>query len=89
MSLDESIACAKRKARDVAMHIPGYKALRVVLGEDPITGEGVARSGRNFIEAAFDLVPGGNLLHKKLDEIHKLDAAAEWIDEKIEIVTRW
>jgi len=86
MSFDESIACAKRKAKDVAMHIPGYKALRVVLGEDPITGEGVDRSGRNFIEAAFDLVPGGNLLHKKLDEIHKLDAAAAWIDEKIESV---
>src|SRR4030095_5941561 len=87
IDLDEGIRCAKIKAQQVAMHIPGYKALRVVLGEDPISGEGVPRSGRNFIEAAFDIVPGGPLLHRKLDEIHKLDAAATWIDEKIETVT--
>jgi hypothetical protein len=83
LSLDTAIACAKGKAQQVAMHIPGYKALRVVLGKDPITGEGVAFSGRNFIEAAFDIMPGGNLLYQKLDELHKLDAAAQWIDEKI------
>lgn len=86
LSLDTAIACAKGKAQQVAMHIPGYKALRVVLGKDPITGEGVAFSGRNFIEAAFDIMPGGNLLYQKLDELHKLDAAAQWIDEKIGIV---
>ena len=63
--LDAGKRCAKTKAQQVAMHIPGYKALRVVLGEDPITGEGVPRSGRNFIEAAFDIVPGGNLLHQQ------------------------
>jgi hypothetical protein len=83
LSLDTAISCAKGKAQQVAMHIPGYKALRVVLGKDPITGEGVAFNGRNFIEAAFDIMPGGNLLYQKLDELHKLDAAAQWIDEKI------
>jgi ABC-type multidrug transport system fused ATPase/permease subunit len=65
------------------MHIPGYKALRVVLGKDPITDDHVERNGRNFIEAAFDIMPGGELLHKKLDEQHQLDAAALWIDGKI------
>src|SRR5258705_8853570 len=28
-------------------------------------------------------MPGGELLHRKLDEQHQLDAAAEWIDGKI------
>lgn len=82
-SFNATSTCVLRKARDVAMHIPGYKALRVVLGRDPIMGETVARNGRNFIEAAFDIMPGGELLHRKLDEQHQLDAAAEWIDGKI------
>ena len=82
-SFNETSSCVLRKARDVAMHIPGYKALRVVLGRDPITGDNVVRNGRNFIEAAFDIMPGGELLHQKLDEQNQLDAAAEWIDGKI------
>jgi phage-related protein len=82
-SFNETSACVLRKARDVALHIPGYKALRVVLGRDPITGDHIERNGRNFIEAAFDIMPGGELLHRKLDEQHQLDAAAEWIDGKI------
>jgi hypothetical protein len=81
--LNKTSVCLLGKASEIAMHIPGYKALRVVLGKDPITGNAVERSGRNFIEAAFDIMPGGELLHKKLDEQHQLDAAAAWIDGKI------
>ncbi len=81
--LNRTSVCLLGKASEVAMHIPGYKALRVVLGKDPITGNGVERNGRNFIEAAFDIMPGGELLHRKLDEQHQLDAAAAWIDGKI------
>jgi len=83
LDIDVAKACALRKAQEVALHIPGYRALRVVLGRDPITGDGIERNGRNFIEAAFDIMPGGNLLHQKLDEQHQLDAAAAWIDEQI------
>ncbi|NOT50465.1 MAG: DUF4157 domain-containing protein [Chitinophagaceae bacterium] len=81
--LNKTSVCLLGMASDVAMHIPGYKALRVVLAKDPITGNAVERNGRNFIEAAFDIMPGGELLHKKLDEQHQLDAAAAWIDGKI------
>jgi len=83
LDLNEAKTCALRKAGQVAMHIPGYRALRVVLNGDPITGEYVERNGHNFIEAAFDIMPGGNLLHQKLEEQHQLDAAAAWIDEQI------
>lgn len=76
--------CLLAKARDVALHIPGYRALRVVLGNDPITGEHIERNGHNFIEAAFDIMPGGMLLHQKLQEQGQLDDAAAWIDGKIE-----
>lgn len=83
LDLDEAKRCGLQKAQEVALHIPGYRALRVVLGSDPITGQHIERNGRNFIEAAFDVMPGGSLLHQKLDEIHLLDSAAEWIDRQI------
>src|SRR5690606_38138037 len=66
------------EARDFVMAIPGYRALRVVLGEDPITGEEIERNGHNFIEAAFDIMPGGRLLHQKLIELGALDGAVAW-----------
>lgn len=80
---DATSLCLLGKARDIAMHIPGYKALRVVLGRDPIMGERVDRNGTNFLEAAFDVMPGGNLLQQKLKEIELFDDAAEWIDGKL------
>ncbi|MBL7701139.1 MAG: DUF4157 domain-containing protein [Ferruginibacter sp.] len=80
---DATSACLLGKASEIAMHIPGYKALRVVLNRDPITGDYVERNGHNFLEAAFDIMPGGELLYQKLDEQQQLDAAAAWIDGKI------
>lgn len=83
----EGLEAGKRwvmeNVRDLAMNIPGYLALRVVLESDPITGEYVARNGRNFIQAAFDIMPGGRLLHQKLEELGALDEAAQWIDARI------
>ncbi|GAB3422920.1 eCIS core domain-containing protein [Niabella aquatica] len=83
----EGLEAGKRlllgEARDFAMAIPGYRALRVVLNEDPVTGEFVDRNGKNFIEAAFDIMPGGRLLHQKLNELGALDEAAAWIDTQI------
>jgi len=74
------------QARDFAMAIPGYRALRVVLGEDPITSENVDRNGHNFIEAAFDIMPGGELLHQKLEELGALTEAESWVDTQIATV---
>ncbi len=86
----EGLEAGKRlilgEARDFVMAIPGYKALRVVLGEDPITGEEIERNGHNFIEAAFDIMPGGRQLHEKLSELGALDEAARWIDNGISAV---
>lgn len=83
----EGLEAGKRlllnEARDFVMAIPGYKALRVVLAEDPITGEEIERNGRNFIEAAFDIMPGGQLLYDKLNELGALTEAEQWIDRRI------
>ncbi len=86
----EGLEAGKRlllnQARDFVMAIPGYKALRVVLGEDPITGEEIERNGHNFIEAAFDIMPGGNLLYDKLNELGALTEAEQFIDNGIAAV---
>ena len=71
------------EARDFVMAIPGYRALRVILGEDPITGEEIEQNGHTFIEAAFDIMPGGRLLHQKLNELGALNDAAAWVDQQI------
>lgn len=80
---NEISICLLRKASEIAMHIPGYKALRVVLGRDPITHDDVDRNGHNLLDAAFDIMPFGNLIQQKLQEEGLLDKAAEWIDGKI------
>lgn len=86
----EGLEAGKRlllnEARDFVMAIPGYKALRVVLGSDPITGEEIERNGHNFIEAAFDIMPGGNLIYDKLNELGALTEAEQWIDNGIAAV---
>ncbi len=68
------------KVKDLIINVPGYKALRVVLGSDPISGETVERNGYNFIDAALDIMPGGFLLRKKLIELGILEQAAKFAE---------
>lgn len=76
-------ACLRRKASEVAMHIPGYRALRVALGRDPISGIPVERNGQNLLDAALDLVPGGGLIKQKLVQDGLFGNAVTWIDGQI------
>jgi hypothetical protein len=80
---NEISACLLRKASEIAMFIPGYKALRVVLGSDPITHQHVDRNGHNLLDAAFDIMPFGNLIKLKLEQEGLLADAETWIDGKI------
>jgi len=75
-----------RRLRDFARRVPGYRLLTVVLGRDPITDESIERNGRNFIEGGLDVIPGGRLLQRKLEETGALDEAAAWLDEQIRIL---
>jgi hypothetical protein len=80
---DATSACLLRKASAIAMYIPGYKALRIVLARDPISGDEVDRNGHNLLDAAFDIMPFGELMKEKLEKEQLLDPAAAWIDGKI------
>jgi len=74
------------KALEFVQEIPGYSLFTVVLGRDPITDQAVARNGRNFIEAGLDIIPNGGELKQKLQENGKLEEAAAWLDEQINVL---
>lgn len=86
LDIDVALAWLLGKLRQFASYIPGYSALALVLGRDPITGDRVERNGRNFIDAGLDIIPGGGLLRQKLDELGALDQAAQWIDTQMEVL---
>ncbi|AXY73793.1 DUF4157 domain-containing protein [Paraflavitalea soli] len=71
------------KVRQLLSYIPGYRALGVILGYDPVTSYRIERNGRNFIEAALDILPGGSMLQRKLEELGALDRAAAWLDTQL------
>lgn len=85
-SVDEAKRWLLGKARQFASYIPGYRALGVILGYDPITGADIERNGRNFIEAALDIIPFGSLLKQKLEELGAIERAAAWIDTQLAVV---
>lgn len=85
-SLSAAVDYIKDQARDFIREVPGYRLLTVVLGRDPITGDGVARNGRNFIEAGLDVIPNGESLKRKLEKEGALGEAAQWLDEQIAVL---
>lgn len=69
------------KIKDLIVKVPGYKALRIVLGHDPISGETIEPTGYNFIDAAIDLMPFGSLIKQKLEELGILEQAAKFVEK--------
>jgi hypothetical protein len=85
-NLADGLNWLRRQARDFVLAIPGYRLFTVVLGRDPITDEGIARNGRNFIEAGLGIIPNGAALKQKLEEKGALAEAAQWLDQQIAIL---
>jgi len=85
-SIGDAVNYIKEKARDFVSNMPGYSLFAVVIGCDPITGQNVDRTGRNFIEAGLDIIPGGGALKQKLEEQGALEEAAQWLDGQIKVL---
>ena len=79
--LEEGKKWVLEKVTKLIIKVPGYKALRVVLGSDPITGEKVGQSGYDFIDAAVDIMPFGDLIKQKLQELGILEQAAKFAEK--------
>lgn len=60
-----------------------YPLLTVVLGEDPITGKEVDRSGKNILTGFIKLHPKGDKQLKKMKETGSFGRAVRWVDKSI------
>ncbi|HEV7965483.1 MAG TPA: DUF4157 domain-containing protein, partial [Actinoplanes sp.] len=58
----------------------GFKLLTVIIGQDPFTGEAVARSAENLIGGFISLLPNGEETYKKLAEAGVIADAAGQIE---------
>jgi len=81
--LSAGIEWIKGQARSFVTNIPGYRLFTVVIGYDPVSRENVDRSGRNFIEAGIDIIPGGAAFKQKLEEEGAIGEAAAWLDDEM------
>jgi hypothetical protein len=79
--LDEGKKWVLEKVTKLIINVPGYKAIRVVLGSDPISGEKVGQTGYDFIDAAIDIMPFGSMIKDKLQELGILDQAAKFAEK--------
>ena len=90
--VEEGLDAAKRwllrKVRDFVREIPGYKMLSFILAEDPITGEGVERTGRNLLYAGLDLMPAGDLFRTVIERIGIVNDLAAYLDARISDMSR-
>gem|GEM_PF-4365414 len=69
-----------------AHKIPGYPLLTVLLKRDPLTGEAVPRTAKNFIRGFLSLVPGGLEKYQQLEESGTIDRTFEWLEKEIALL---
>lgn len=67
----------------VAMNIPGFRLVTVIIGYNPILDQDVPRTAENFIGGFLGLIPGGNLLFEKLQETRAIPQAMEWLETEV------
>ncbi len=82
--IEEGIDAAKDwllgKVRDFVVEIPGYKLLGVILEYDPITGQGITRTGETVLTAVLDLLPvGGDTVRSVLDYFNATTPVSTWL----------
>lgn len=82
-SLSEGLSWLRNQLSPMVSSLPGYGLFTVFMGHDPITGNAVQRSGRNFINHGLDIIPNGHEYKQKLEEEGALDEAAAWIDTEL------
>lgn len=83
VGFDTAIQGLRTKASAAVRQAPGYKAMTVVLGNDPLTGEQIEANGQNMLVAAIDLIPQGNLLQQKLMELGLWESAVIWVNTQM------
>jgi len=68
----------------IARNIPGYTLITVIIGKNPITGEEVPRTAKNFLGGFMGLIPGGTVLFDNLNKSGAIDEAFNWLQEQVQ-----
>ena len=68
---------------DKANFIPGFRMLTLVIGFNPISMRSTDRSAANFLRALIELVPGGAIITRVLDNHGVINKAATWVEQKV------
>ncbi|WP_216698879.1 DUF4157 domain-containing protein [Arthrobacter sp. H20] len=68
---------------DKAYNIPGFRMLTLVLGFNPINMRSAPRTAANFLRALIELIPGGAVIARVLDNHGVINRAAEWVEQKV------
>lgn len=63
--------------------IPGFTMLTIILKQNPINGKSVQRTPANILKAAIELMPGGFLITKVLENHNLLDKIASWLVKQL------
>jgi hypothetical protein len=63
--------------------IPGFTMLTIILKQNPINGKSVQRTPANILKAAIELMPGGFLITKVLENHNLLDKIANWLIKQL------
>ena len=67
---------------DKANNIPGFRMFTIVLGFNPINMRRADRSAANILRALIELIPGGALITRALDNHGVFNKAAAWIEQQ-------
>lgn len=71
------------KFADWAYAIPGYRLLTLVIGFNPINMRSADRSAANILRGLIELMPGGSLITRALDNHGVINKAATWVEAKL------
>jgi phage-related protein len=70
--------------RDFVSNIPGYRMLTVILQEDPITSQPVARNGTNLLLAGLQILgPLGTVIETLLRRTNTFADAANFVEARV------
>jgi hypothetical protein len=77
--LSEGLDWVAGKAND----IPGFRLFTLIIGVNPINMSAVDRTPANVLRGLIELVPGGGLITRALDNHQIIDRAAAWFMTQI------
>ena len=68
---------------DKANHVPGFRMLTLLIGFNPISMRRVSRTAANLLRALIELLPGGALITRALDNHGIVDQVAAWAEGQL------